>query len=275
VLSELYQPLDHRGLLFVAPAVEFISTEVISPSPEGDLERVRIRLSSVALDLGMQFRNVGELRVGAVRASGDVDILTQSPVEPFDFEIAGWRSSLSIDRLDNIDFPRHGSIFDARLFLSRESLGADTDYDTLDLFALGAFSFGRNTILTWADGTSNLETEIPFFERVQLGGFLNLSGLDQAAVEGNVGGVMTALYYRQIALLPSAVGDGVYVGGSIEAGGAWESRDEASLSDLTWASAVLVGADTRFGPLYLGYGQTETGSSAFYFFLGRLFTQSR
>jgi NTE family protein len=273
--SELYQPLGHRGFLFVAPAVEVFGTEVSAPSPEGELERVHIAFTSASLDLGVQFRNVGELRVGAVRTSGDVDILTESAVEPFRFKLGGWRSSLTIDRFDNADFPRHGSSLEARLFLSRQAMGADTDYDQLDIFLSGAFSFGRNTILGWVDAASNLDSEIPFFERFQLGGFLNVSGLDPGTVEGNLGGVMTAVYARELALLPTGLGDGVYVGGSIEAGGAWETDSEASLSDLIWAGSVFVGADTRFGPLYLGYGQTEVGDSSFYLFLGRLFTQSR
>ncbi len=275
LLSELYQPLDHRGTLFVAPAVEIFGSEVVAPSAQGELERVRIRFASAALDLGAQFRNIGELRVGAVRGSGDVDILTQSAVEPFRFRIAGWRTSLTFDRFDNIDFPRRGSLIDLRLFLSRRALGADSDYDRLELFVSGAFSFGRNTLLTWVDGASNLGTEVPFFERFQLGGFLHLSGLDPGALEGNVGGVVTTLYARRLAFLPPALGDGIYLGASLEAGGAWESAGAARGSDLIWAGSLSLGADTRFGPLYLGYGRAETGDDAFYLFLGRLFTQSR
>jgi NTE family protein len=271
--TELYQPLDHRGFLFVAPSVELFGTEVSAPSATGELERVRITFSSAAFDLGIQFRNVGELRLGAVRASGDVDILTQSTVEPFRFTIAGWRSSLSIDRVDSVDFPRHGSSLDARLFLSREALGADSDYDRLDLFALGAFSFGENTLVAWLDGSSNLGTVIPFFERFELGGFTNISGLEPGTLQGNLGGVLTAAYFRRVALLPPALGDGVYLGGTLEAGGVWESDDQVSTEDLLWAGSLLLGVDTRFGPLYLAYGRTETGQDAFYLFLGRLFAR--
>jgi NTE family protein len=57
----------------------------------------------------------------------------------------------------------------------------------------------------------------------------------------------------------------------VEAGGVWDRWGDASASDLTWSASLLVGADTRFGPLYLGYGRAETGEDAFYFFLGRLF----
>ena len=166
-------------------------------------------------------------------------------------------------------------MLNTQLFFSRESLGADQDYEELELFLAGAFSFGKNTVLTWVDGVSNLGSELPFFEGADLGGFLNLSGIDPGTVTGNVGGVLTAVYYRQIGLLAPALGGGVYVGGSVEAGGAWERSGDASLSDLTWASSLFVGSDTRFGPLYLGYGRAETGDDAFYFFLGRLFSQGQ
>ena len=275
LFSEFYQPLDHRGFLFVASSVEAFGTESSSPGPQGGLERVQIRFLSAALDFGVQFRNYGEVRFGAVRASGDVDILTQSGVEPFRFRIAGWRTSLSIDRLDNVDFPRRGSSLDARLFVSRSELGADSDYDRLDLFALGAFSFGKNSVVGWVNGSSNLGTDIPFFERFSLGGFTNVSGLEPGALQGNLGGTLTAAYFRQIALLPTGLGDGVYFGGTLEAGGVWETDEEVSTSDLLWAGSVLLGADTRFGPLYLAYGRTETGEDAFYLFLGRLFTRTR
>ena len=273
LFSEVYQPLDSKGFFFLAPSIQVFGTEVSSPSAAGELERVRVTFAAAALDFGIQFRNVGELRFGAVRASGDVDILTESDVEPFSFKIAGWRSSFTVDRLDNPDFPRHGSLLDARLFLSREALGADSDYDRFDLFALTATSFGKNSLAAWIDGRTNLDTEIPFFERFQLGGFGNVSGLEPGAIQGNLGAIGVLSYYRRIALLPPAVGDGVYLGGTIEAGGAWDTRQDVSTSDLVWAASVLVGADTRFGPLYLGYGQTETGQDSFYLFLGRLFTQ--
>jgi NTE family protein len=273
LLSEYYQPLDYRGFFFVAPSLEYIDTEVSALSAGNELERVRIDFLAGRLDVGMQFGNVGELRVGATRGSAHVDVLTLSTVPPMDFEIGGWTSSLAIDRLDNANFPRAGSVLDAELFFSRESLGADTDYDTLGLFLLGAQSYGKNTLLGWVDAQSNLGSEITFFERVELGGFLNLSGADPGTLLGNVGGTLAAVYYREVSRMLPTVGRGIYVGGSLEAGGAWERSADARLSDTTLAGSLFLGADTKFGPLYLGYGRTEDGDDAFYFFLGRLFSQ--
>ena len=273
VFSELYLPLDYRGFLFVAPSFEYLDREVVALSPDNELEQIRLDLATVLLEVGVQFRNVGELRVGAVRGSGSVDLLTESDLEPFDFHVGGWLTRFGIDRFDHANFPRHGAVLTTQLFLSRESMGADQDYDKLELFAADASSVGRNTFVTWIDAESNLGSEIPFYERVELGGFLTLSGLDPGAITGNVGGVLAALYYRQIALLPQAFGGGIYLGGSIEAGNAWETESEVGFSDLTWAGSAFFGVDTKLGPFYLGYGLAESGDGAFYFFLGRLFSQ--
>jgi NTE family protein len=54
----------------------------------------------------------------------------------------------------------------------------------------------------------------------------------------------------------------------------WDRSSDARWSDTTLAGSLFVGADTRFGPLYLAYGRTEHGDDAWYFYLGRRFTQS-
>jgi NTE family protein len=272
LFSELYQPLDYKGFFFAAASATYFESEVDGLSPEGELERVRLDFSSVAADLGVQFRNVGQLRFGVVRGSGKADVLTQSDIDRIDFEIGALQTNLVIDRFDNANFPRAGGALQTGLTLSRESLGADQNYDRLTFYAGSAHSRAKNTILAFLDGASNLGTDLPFYENVDLGGFLNLSGLDPGEVSGNLGGVVAALYYRQIARMAPTLGKDVYLGGSIEAGGAWESSSEVTASELTWAGSIFVGADTRFGPLYLGYGRAEGGEDAFYFFLGQLFT---
>lgn len=274
LVSEFYQPLDYRGSLFVAPSIDFFNSEVSARSAAGELERIRLDVYRAGLDVGAQFGNAGGLRLGVIRGVGDVDILTESGEAPLDLQIGGWRGLLTIDRLDNANFPRRGSLFEAQLFLSRHALGADQDYDKLDAFAIAATSFGKNTLLGLAGIGSGLGSDIPFFERFELGGFLSLSGLDPGAVSGEVGGVASAVYFRKIASLPRALGEGIYLGGSVEAGGAWESSHQVRARDLIWASSVFAGVDTIFGPIYLGYGRTENDDNAFYFFLGRLFSEA-
>jgi NTE family protein len=274
LFSEFYQPLDYRGFLFVAPAFEYQKTEVNALSATNELERVRLEAHTGRFDVGVQFRNVGELRLGVQRGGGHVTFLTQSDLQPFGVDIGNWHTSLAIDRLDNANFPRHGSVFSLALLFSRRSLGADTDYATLDSFVAGATSFGKNTLFGFINGGSNLGSEIPFYERVELGGFLAVSGADPGTIRGNLGGTIVGTYYRQVALMAPALGRGIYLGGSVETGGAWDRSADARWSDTTLAGSLFVGADTRFGPLYLAYGRTEHGDDAWYFYLGRRFTQA-
>ena len=52
-------------------------------------------------------------------------------------------------------------------------------------------------------------------------------------------------------------------------GKAWQRRSDVSLGDLRKAGSVFLGLDTMIGAMYLGYGHTAGGESAFYLFLGR------
>jgi len=71
--------------------------------------------------------------------------------------------------------------------------------------------------------------------------------------------------------LSSFIGGGVYVGGTLEAGNAWASIDDAGIDDLLGAGLVVLGAETIFGPVHLGYGSAEGGEDSFYLLLGRVF----
>ena len=101
-----------------------------------------------------------------------------------------------------------------------------------------------------------------------LGGFLQLSGLRTNQLSNNFVGFARAIYYHQIANVP-IIGRGVYVGGSLEAGNVWNSRDDISAKDLITAGSLFLAADTWLGPFYIAYGLASNGQSSWYLFLGR------
>ena len=88
---------------------------------------------------------------------------------------------------------------------------------------------------------------------------------------GQTFGLGQLIYFARVGQLPGALGDGVYVGIGAEAGNVWASRSDASFGDLRPGGLLFAGADTVFGPLYLGYGRTDGGNDAFYLFLGQSF----
>ena len=60
----------------------------------------------------------------------------------------------------------------------------------------------------------------------------------------------------------------LYIGGSLEAGNAWQNRSDIAFDDLIMNGSVFAGLDTFFGPLYIGAGFSEHGESNFYLYLG-------
>ena len=63
----------------------------------------------------------------------------------------------------------------------------------------------------------------------------------------------------------------MYVGASIEAGNAWQTRAEIGIDSLIHAGSVFIGADTYIGPVYIAYGFNSEGRQSSYLFLGRVF----
>jgi NTE family protein len=62
-----------------------------------------------------------------------------------------------------------------------------------------------------------------------------------------------------------------YLGASFEIGNVWNSREQVSLSSARKDASVFFGADTYIGPAYLAAGYDESGSVAFYVYVGRAF----
>jgi NTE family protein len=79
-------------------------------------------------------------------------------------------------------------------------------------------------------------------------------------------------YYRRLAI-DAGVARAVFIGGTLEAGGAWNANDRVRLSayrsNLRWGSSLYVGADTAIGPVYLSLVHAPGGYTGLYFLLGK------
>jgi NTE family protein len=274
LFTEFYQPLTWSQRYFIAPQIDFEirSLHLLNPAAERIAE-YRVRTLDGGFDLGREFDNWGELRVGLRRGVGRSRVLIGDPSLPDgEFDRGGYFSRFSYDKLDSIYFPRHGQQFELQWSAQRESFGADADVDTIEMSWLMARSRGRNTLIFWSDvGTTVDDVSRPqdFFS---LGGFFSLSGLTPASLTGPHYGIGRLLYYRQIGRQGSGVLDfNTYLGLSLEAGNVWQDRESASFGDLRKNGSLFVGVDTLLGPVYLGTGFDEEGQRAFYLFLGRTF----
>lgn len=271
VFTEFYQPLSYSGFLFVAPQLELSREQVEILGGKGQVTRARNDIAIERLDIGSQFRSYGELRLGYQRGKLDSEIQSGPGVETVKVELGAVRARLTLDRLDNANFPRRGNFGQLELLLSRDGLGATDDYDKLDLDWIQAKSIRRHTLIARLHYATSLETRLPYYDEFSLGGFLNLSGLRPGALRGNVLGHLTLAYYNQISTLPGPLGGGIYAGGALEAGNVWLDPGAIELGELRPAFLVFGGVDTLLGAVYLGYGIADSGDNSFYVFLGRPF----
>lgn len=270
VESELYQPLDAGGIVFVAPAVAYRSEieslyEDDQRIADYDIEQLEGRI-----DLGVQLRHYAELRVGPVRGTGRAAVEVGSPDLPEpDEEYAGWQFSLVADRLDRTLFAREGYYAQLSGLFAREEFGGEIEYDKLFGRLLKQQSFGDHTWTATVAGGSSLNRDLPVYAQYQLGGPFGFAGLAEGQFRGSYLGVASLGYRYRVQQLPSQLGRAVYAVTRYDVGNVWE--DEVDTDDLRHGAAVGFGADTVLGPLYLMYGRADGGYDRFYFSIGTAF----
>jgi len=268
IYTEFYQPLRADRLFFVTPHVEWEQRPVALFVKNDRIAEYRVHGYRLGLDVGIQPKMYGEARVGLIFGREKASLRTGELELPDDeFDRNGIVFLGTVDQIDNINFPNEGYLARLRLYSSLEDLGADDDYNKLEGSVLGAFTFNKQTVLANVKAGSEIGGgDLPFYDAVTLGGFLDLSGLQQRQLRGRYMAIGKLITYRKIG--ESLIGD-LYVGGSLETGNVWQ--EEYDFGDLRLAGSIFLGYDTFLGPLYLGFGYIDQGESAGYFFLGRTF----
>jgi NTE family protein len=271
VNTELFQPLDFgRFHTFVAPNFSYTMDKDDRFLPDGSYEVVETDTAWAGLDLGAQFGNWGEIRFGARRGTFSGEVATVSTLPDFDVDLGGWTLQATLDQVDNVFFPRHGSIVDLNGFFSREDVGADYDYDKVSLRSWSAWTGRHNTLIGGLEYGTDLGSDIPFFDEFELGGFLNLSGYTRGELQGDVKALATLGYLRQVFDM-GALGSGFYVGVFAQTGDVWSDVEEIELGDMAYSGTLFAGLDTLLAPVYVGWGLAEGGRDEFYLFIGRPF----
>jgi len=274
--TEFWQPLDYSSRYFIAPQVLLEVRNVPLLQDQTRVAEYRVRSGELGLDVGREFGNWGELRVGVRRGEGKARVRVGDPTLPEQqFDTGEFFARFAYDELDNLNFPRHGQLFTLQWDAAREGLGDDQTTDILSMDYLAADTFGRHTVVFWASAGSTVSTEsqTPAIEDFfALGGFLNLSGIAPDSIAGPHFGIARLLYYRQIGREgPGFLNVPTYAGMSLEVGNVWPERADAGLSSALKDASLFLGLDTLVGPLYLAVGVDDGGDTAFYLFMGRPF----
>jgi NTE family protein len=272
--TELYLPFSQSGPYFMAPHAQIEARNVALIDEQQNIAEYRVRSFSYGLDFGREFGNWGEIRTGYMADSGKSHVRVGDPGLPTsDFDSRGYFVRLAYDRLDDVNFPRHGQSATIQWTAQRAGLGADQTADRVEFNWIAARTFGRQTAVLWTTlGTALNQPTADLRTQFQLGGFLNLSGIKADSIGDPHMGITRLLLYRQVGRGgPGFLDVPAYLGVSLEAGNVWARRGDASWSSARKDASIFLGLDTPIGPVYLGSGFEENGNAAFYLFLGRTF----
>jgi len=270
LFTEIFQPLDPAARYFVSGRIGYLTKNINLFDDSGN-NIAEARASGFALELGAgrQFGTWGELRLGYRYGTGNIEISTGTPTPDQDFDTGEFFVRLTDDKLDSVYFPTSGHLGKVEYLISREGLGADTDFDQLSLGYYHAYSWGRNTLFGGFNVNTTLDDDAPIQSLYRMGGFLRLSGFDQDRLTGQQAALARLIYLRQIQDIQFFK---AYAGASLELGNVWQDRSDMSFGDTIFAGSAFIGADTPIGPIYLGYGHNDTGEGSLYLFLGPLFS---
>ncbi|MCE2911344.1 MAG: patatin-like phospholipase family protein [Rubrivivax sp.] len=275
VQTEWYQPLAAGSAWFASARIGYRGAD--APVYDDDTLRpagiIRTGSGIVSLSLGRRLLDGGQVRVGTQYRRLRLTVAIPDTGESFPFTEYSWFGDLRFDTLDSFGFPTRGHLLSAAAeyfgraqFISPSTARYDSRFDALYAASRGAWA-GH---LYAAGLRSNLNLTVP----LALGGFLRLSGTPPDALADERVAFGRAVLARQVGSLPAAVGGAVRVGLSLEAGKAGGAGGLLSASPLRTAGSVFTVVDTRFGPVYVGFGHTRHVGSSAYLFLGSVLLPS-
>lgn len=243
---------------------------------EQDLGSFRSRSYILINGIGWELAEAMDIAVGGIyvdySAEAPAIVKALSEIESFDVFQRGAHVNLTWDKLEDYSFPDSG--WRVQLSGTRTQdryLGQqyDTSQYNIDI-DLALPIHERSTLhgVVRYHSVINDNQESPL-GRESLGGFLSLSGNAKNFIAGTHTRFAKLIYRYKLASnnlkvfkLP------VYLGVSLEAGNAWQSKSEIDYSDLIHSASTFLGWQSPIGPLYFGYGISDTGQESLYLSLG-------
>lgn len=276
--TQLFHPLGADSSYFLAPYAHTnrYTTQLWEDS-HSPLARLTRQDGTLGLDVGRTLGErgrFGELRAGLFAMHRQtrpqlVAGVARTELQPVGWNEAGVRFSVVSDQLDHANFPQSGYRVKAETRLGhRRVLGQRSDYGSHDFTGTYAHSWGPHTLNAHMRLGATSDLPLGALEHYALGGFQQMSGYRVGELVGSRL-LFTRLAYYQRLPVEVPLARGLFVGGSLELGNAWQRGEAFNLRELRTGASLFVGADTGLGPLYLGLVYAPRGYTGLYLFLGR------
>lgn len=272
--TEIYQPLDAGLRWFVAPHLEYDYGTVPIIVERRSIAEYQVDRYTAGFDAGRNLGYWGELRFGYEGSVGNAKPKILPPGLPRDtvrLREQDLNGTLTVDTLDSSTLPS-GGLFGELQWTTHLHDADEGDRKSIASARLAVpITFGSLTFTPALEGGRAMSGDPGFSSEFTLGGFRRLSGLAPTSITGDnlLLGVLQTHY--RLGRRTTLFGVAPFIGATVEAGNAWQRREDVSLSDLLYSGSGFIGAETFIGPCYLGCGYTEGGEVALYLFIGPVF----
>ena len=267
--TEFNQPLGIGSPYYVNGRLGY-SNERFNIFVDGvKISQTRVKKFDLTGAVGREFGHWADLRLGITRFISENELQFRSAdLQTTDVEGGEFFAQLRFDTLDDAFFPTEGVQGLIGWVGSRSYLGADNEFDQALIDLSGATSFGVHTFLAGARYLSTVKGEAPIESGFRLGGLFDLPGFVENELSGQNLYLLRSAYQRRLGNLFNT---SPYLGVTLQYGQVFRDEDDVSLSDGILAGAIWLGWSSFVGPLYLGFGQADTGDQSAYLIIGNLF----
>ena len=220
-----------------------------------------------SLGLGVNVGLLGQLRAGYRQSWVDSTLDTGIPTAAFPENMSksygGAYAGFDFDQMDRLYFPTRG--WSSRLaYFNASSEG----YSKVLAQVMGAKSFGDYVVNARASYQGSPKGTLPAYDAATLGGFDNLSGFAKNQLNGDDIRYAGVRVEKIIGRLPMGLRGDMRAGVALETAKVGKPYTETQLSGWMNSASIYLGGETPLGPVYLGYGHSDTGASSVYLFLG-------
>jgi NTE family protein len=267
--TSFYQPLDIAQRFFVDPKIFWNQNWENVFFNGDDIARYKFGDLGGRLDLGVNFGNVAQLRVGYLATDRRVELQTGSPLLPrVQVRDAGVAISAIYDTRDTPFSPTRGVVAALEYYKSDAALGAQRDWQRAELGVGYAVPFRNNVLRLEAGGGSGLSSNLPADRLFALGGPVSLAGYELDALRAAAYWTLSASYLWQIKDIFALRGQSLYAGLRLQDLEAYETIDGSNPGQIGSLSIFITGR-TPVGPLTLGFAVTTANSQTLWISFGR------
>ncbi len=274
VRSEYYHPFTPFSNWFIAPRVAAIGEEFNVYDGNTFFAAYRKRTAGGATDVGYQFGNWGELRLGYIGGweslkpqIGDVTALPT---------ISGrtglTRGQFSLALLDDPVIPRKGYSLLIDSGWQDANPGAESGYPISEATSINVWKISEpSSVYVNASGGTTYtshEVGIPPFS---LGGSFKLAAYGTNELLTDQYYLFQTGYLRELKKLPPMLGSAIYLDARYEVGKAFDISGVTNYPQYEQDAVGEVVMNTLFGPVMVGGAIGNHDHQKFFFRIGRLF----